>query len=321
MNPRLEALLTSFQETRKEGPFSYRWHHTHDGGTPSLHVVFSAIIHGDEVGSIPGMLRAMDHLKSGQLRYGGKATFVLGNPEAARKNRRFLETDLNRLFIEHNNQTHEGLRSEQLKPIFDSCDLLVDFHQTILPTKQPFYIFPWSAVSWQWAQALQIAAVCVDATPSSGSATPTSRCADDYVNESGRPAVTIELGEKGFCKQAEDLTYSAITQALHAADRLTNQQTDITAIAAASKPLTLYETVHREPYSNSALRLRPGLINFQPVTAGELLTSPESPQLLAPASGMLLFPKYLKESYGTQAATLPKEIFRIIQPASNTPKD
>ena len=53
-----------------------------------------------------------------------------------------------------------------------------------------------------------------------------------------------------------------------------------------------YQYSHAEPYRDSGLRLRSGLVNFQPVVAGERLSAPGTPALLAPHEGVLLCPKY-----------------------------
>ena len=63
-------------------------------------MVFQAITHGDEVGPLPALLDVMSALQNGQLTFGGQVRFVLGNPEAALQGTRFVEQDLNRVFVE-----------------------------------------------------------------------------------------------------------------------------------------------------------------------------------------------------------------------------
>ena len=55
--------------------------------------------------------------------------------------------------------------AREVNAIFDQLDVLIDLHQTILDTQQPFYIFPWTEQSGLWAKAMGVATVCVDATP------------------------------------------------------------------------------------------------------------------------------------------------------------
>ncbi|MEC7984144.1 MAG: succinylglutamate desuccinylase/aspartoacylase family protein [Myxococcota bacterium] len=307
----LENLLKTFLALKESQ--SYPWMHQHNGHAHSFHIVLSTLIHGNETGPLPAFIWALQALKSGELSYGGRLTLLLGNPEAARKNQRFLESDLNRMFLDTTLQTHEAKRSREIRPIFDTADLLLDFHQTILPSAKPFYIFPWTKVSAQWARALALADSGIDATPPKGPAT--TRCADDYVSLRGKPAITIEMGEKGFHAEAETLAKTAIQRVLRIADSLAQGRTTLTEYAQEQPEIELFETVYRERYDNPQLRLRPNLINFLPIQKGEVLSAPGTPPIHAAVSGKLLFPKYPSVGSDGRPLALPKEIFRIIAKA------
>ena len=278
-----------------------------------MHIVLSTLIHGNETGPLPAFLWAIEALLSQSLSYGGTVTFVLGNPEAARKDQRFLESDLNRMFLKNNLQTHESRRAQELMPIFDAAELLIDFHQTILPSEKPFYICPWTDISSTWARALALSNAGVDATPPPGPAS--TRCADDYVSLRGKPAITIELGEKGFHQEAESVAQKAIVRAFSIADAIAEGEL-LTEMAAQQPHITKYETLHREPYASSQLLLREGLINFLPVTTGEILSAPGTPTITATIDGCLLFPKYPAFDHAGKPLARPKEIFRIVAPVS-----
>ena len=307
----IHELLKQFQE-HANGEM-YPWMFVHNGGEHNHHIVFSTLIHGNETGPLPAFLWAIEALKSGLISYGGMITFILGNPEAARKDQRFLESDLNRMFLDTPLDTHESRRAQKLMPIFDTADVLIDFHQTILPSAQPFYICPWTTLSSQWARALALSPAGVDATPPTGPAT--TRCADDYVSMQGKPAITIELGEKGFHQEAEDVAKQAIRRSMHISTSI-HQGVSLDTLSLKCPTITLYKTLHREPYAHDDLLLRPGLINFLPVQKGEILSAPNTPDIHAHIDGCILFPKY--PSVGKDGRTLarPKEIFRIVAPIS-----
>ena len=110
--------------------------------------------------------------------------------KVARADVRFLESDLNRMFLPNDKNTHEANRARELMPIFDTADLLIDFHQTILHTERAFYICPLTKQVHNWAKALQCTNAIVDATPKNIE-TATTRCADDYMYIQGKPALTI----------------------------------------------------------------------------------------------------------------------------------
>ena len=221
---RLDTLLSRFEQSARPGPFAYPWCHHFNGGEHSHHIVFGCMVHGNEFGSLPAAVRLVEALNAGEIGFGGKVTIFIGNPEAARENRRYLEADLNRVFLKTEHTTHEHLRAQALMPILDEADVFIDFHQTILETAQPFYIFPWQKAAWKWARAIRATDVWVTRSPHVNFSTG-SKCSDEYVSQTGRPGITIELSEKGFSDQAEHLCWNTITKALQISDRLAHGET------------------------------------------------------------------------------------------------
>ena len=305
----IHDLLNQFQQHANGS--SYPWMYQHHGGEHDTHIIFSTLIHGNETGPLPAFLWAINALKYGDVSYGGKITFTLGNPEAAQKDQRFLESDLNRMFLNTPLDTHESRRAKDLMHIFDTADILLDFHQTILPSARPFYICPWTEQAALWARALSLSTAGIDATPPPGPAT--TRCADDYVALQGKPAITIELGEKGFHKEAEEVAKKAIVNCIDIMSALQQNQS-LHDLANACAEITLYKTVHREPYANDELLLRSGFVNFAPVKKGEVLSAPNTPIILAPMDGCILFPKYPAVGQDGKPLARPKDIFRIVAP-------
>ena len=294
--------LDLFKSIKSSIRYNYEWHHHHNGGLHEFHIAICSIIHGDEVGSLPAILQIIENLQSGRLQYGGLLTIILGNPEAAMQNVRFIESDLNRVFIETKPYNHETERAQEIMPILNDCDLLLDLHQTILPSYNPFYIFPHSDQSFAWAKAIKATTALVDATPRKPA---TTRCADEYVWLQQKPAITLELGKKGFSQLAQECSLQTIRKTIELADDIHLRNTTLDDYKTDS--LKIFQTVHREPFSNPNYQLRPGLINFTPVKKGELLTAQSSPKIHASADGKILFPKYPPPN-----KALPKEIFRII---------
>ena len=283
-----QLLAEFFQHAQPFG--ATKWSHHHDGGQYAHTLVISGLIHGNETGSLPAIIETIKALNSGKIKHGGQIIFTLGNPEAALKNVRFLRSDLNRVFLETPLETHEAMRARELMPIFDQADVLIDLHQTILDTQQPFYIFPWTEQSGLWAKAMGVATVCVDATPDPSKPIMT-QCADDYVRALGKPAITIELGEKGINESSHQIAVAAISKAIDISAHISHG-TGLHRLIAQDKKLTIYVTAHREAHGDVNRRLKPGLINFMPVVKGEKLNAADSPSIIAPLTGMILFPKY-----------------------------
>ena len=278
------------------------------------------MVHGDEVGSLPAALRLITALSDQSIPYGGRVTIFVGNPEAGLEDRRFLEADLNRVFLEGAGDTHEAKRAREIMPILDQADLFVDFHQTILSTERPFYIFPWQPVGWRWARNLRAADVWVTRNPGQAFSAGT-RCADEYVRMLGKPGITIELSKKGFDQAAERIAWESMISTLRTADNIYCNATTLDESARKQPDLLFFHTVHREAFSSDELALRQGLTNFKSVRAGELLSSPDSTQLLAPMDGNLLFPKYPSREEGRAVNPVPKEIYRVIRPLTEHPAE
>ncbi len=319
MSHPLHAPLAAFDALASPGPFAYPRTFHHDGGQHSHHVVVGSMIHGDEVGSLPAVVAVARALASGALAYGGKVTFFVGNPEAGLQDRRFLESDLNRVFVDEPPDDHEGRRARALKPILDAADVFIDLHQTILASRERFWIAPFQTVGWHWVRALQASSMWITRSPGTAFSTGTM-CADEYVRAQGRPGLTLELGEKGFGHGAEAVAEAAIRRLLDLSDRIAAGSTTLETEAEAAPDLTFVETVHREPFGSSDLALRPGFVNFTPVTAGESLHADGHPPLHAATDGWLVFPKYPpRDPSGAYVTPLPGEILRIVAPMDAHP--
>jgi len=317
----LQSHLRRFEELNQPEPGGYRWSHHHDGGEHTIHLVFGSMTHGDEVGSLPGVVRALERLQEGSLRFGGRLTFFIGNPEAGLERKRFLEQDLNRMFMEREDAAHEVRRARQLMPILDRADLLVDFHQTILATHRPFYICPWHRVGWLWARALAGAEHWITRPPHQSFASGLV-CADEYVRLQGKAGLTLELGEQGFFPEAGELACRTIERALVIADKLATRDKALDEAAMGMPELAFMQTVHREKFVDPKMALREGLINFEPVAEGDLLSAAGCPELRAPSSGAVLFPKYPpRDPLGNATEPRPGELYRIVQALSGHPLD
>ena len=335
---RLERLLNAFSEARAalDAPPAYEWAWTYDGraeGEEGVHIGASAIVHGDEVGPLEGLLDVMEALAQGKLSFRGRFTCFLGNPEAARGGVRFLEDDLNRVFRPLRPEeeaealpTHEARRAQALTPLLNSFDVYVDFHQTILPVAQPFYICPWSGESWRWARLMGGAQAWVTRHPERGGGG--LACADEWVRLRGRPSLALELGALGFSPEARAAVWRSLSRAFRAAEELSRvgvfaRRDTLDLIARAQPDLRFYETTARVPLSDPRACLQPGWINFAEVREGQLLSPPAAPvEVRAPASGALLFPKYPpRDAEGAALPPAPSELLRVVSPLAAHPLD
>ncbi len=306
----LAELLRDFQGLQN-GPVP--WSFVHDGGRHARSVVVGSMVHGDETGSLPALIRVARDLQEGRCSFGGRVALFVGNPEAGLQDARFLEADLNRVFVDSELTTHEHLRARELRVLLDGAEVFLDLHQTILPTQRPFYIFPWSPEGAAWARAVGGADSWVSRAPGQ-SFSPGTCCADEYVRDRGGVGFTLELGRRGLRADQDQRAEAAIRRVIELNEALAGGAS-IEDLARQRPPLSLVRTVWMEPCLSRDQRLRPDLENFQPVRAGELLSAPGAPQLRAPVEGLLLFPKYPPRD-----RPLPGELVRIVQPLPQPPE-
>jgi len=272
--------------------------------------------HGDEVGSLPGMLEVMTALSSGAMTFGGTVDFFIGNTAAGLANRRFVEADLNRVFLPEAPPSLERTRALQLESLLTDCDLFIDFHQTARPSQLAFYTLPWRPQEASWIRALQGGSAWIT-RPAGQSFSPGMKCADEFVRDQGRPGLTLELGEKGFSSDATVRTAAVIRRALSLLDAIATRGPNALQEAADAQPeIPLYQYSYAHPYERRTHQLREGLVNFQPVVAGEDLSAPSSPPIRVPHDGMLLFPKYPPAD-----TPLPAAQFRLASPLTFRPEE
>ncbi|MED5371008.1 MAG: succinylglutamate desuccinylase/aspartoacylase family protein [Myxococcota bacterium] len=285
-------------------------------GSPGPHLTLCCLTHGDETGSLPAAIELLESLDGGRPLV-GSLTVILGNPRAAQAGVRFTEADLNRVFLP-GPDSYERRRAAALMPLLAQADVVVDIHQTIGPTAHPFHIHPWSPRLELWARILQGAEHWVTRPLGESFASGTC-CLDEYVRNQHIPALTIELGQQGIDARTTTLAAAVMERALAATAAMAQGQ-DLEALTHSAPPVQHWRTVHKEPYASPALRLRPGLRNFERVQAGELLSAPDSPELRAPCAGALLFPKYPpRDAQGAPTGPLPVDIFHLLTPMEQHP--
>ena len=300
--------LDQFLSRASTGPFGYPdCHHFQGAGAHGQHTVLGFVTHGNEHGSLPAALA----LQASLLRTAppGPVTLLLGNVEAARADQRFLEEDFNRVFtFDRPAESKERKRAALLRPLLDSADVFLDFHQTQTPTTSAFYTFPWSSALANWARLLAAAPVGLTRAPgqvfSKG-----LRCLDEYVRDQGKVGLTVETGYRGQDAEQAALVHRTAQRLLRAVEQTASGKDTLHALATEHPPITWYTTKHIVHTSSPKMRLKPGLSNWSQVAKGETLSSEDSPAFSSPISGRALFPKY-----PTPKQAPPPELVRIACP-------
>ncbi|MEK6895303.1 MAG: succinylglutamate desuccinylase/aspartoacylase family protein [Nanoarchaeota archaeon] len=97
-------------------------------------------VHGNEVCGVKAADLLLPKLK---IIY-GKVTFIYANLEAIKQNKRFVEQNLNRCFIDEQSfeikQSLEGKTAKEISPYLDRADALLDIHASLTKDSIPFVI-------------------------------------------------------------------------------------------------------------------------------------------------------------------------------------
>ena len=100
--------------------------------TEGEHVVVVGGTHGNEPAGVRAMVVFHRRLKDGEIKLNsGKVSLLMGNPQAYRKDRRYVDRDLNRSFGDPDDAALEGRRAGEIKKYLDqNTDIraLLDLH-------------------------------------------------------------------------------------------------------------------------------------------------------------------------------------------------
>ncbi len=288
-----QTYLDVFSQLHQKHGGPIEWSLTFDFGQHTKHIVFGGITHGNETGSLPAMAKMAQKLANGETNYGGRVTLMLGNIQACLADKRFLEADLNRVFLDEAPESLEKDRAFQMMKVLDQADVFVDFHQTIEPSEKPFYIFPFHEEGYQWARVLG-GGVSLITRNSKHAFSEGCVCADEYARNRGIPGITLEMGQKGITPLADELTWQTMERALAATDKLAAGETIAMQMQNLNPPeFEFIEIQYAQDFGGPRTRLNPGLLNFTWVEAGQVIGQhdDDSP-IVVPQDGYLVFPKY-----------------------------
>jgi len=273
---------------------------------------FLGITHGNEVAGLKSLNETLRLIDQGMLPVRIPMAFFLGNVPAARKNTRFLERDLNRSFMTPSTSSAEERRAKELETPLGETAYLVDFHQVTARAAEPFFIFPYSRAGYTFARHIAPERPIVTHWDSHFS--DEGRCTDEFVIDKGGVGISIELGQNGFDP------YQVATGTLTAVKAIL--VVEAYASVGAAQQLPPIDPVHPKhvyswaavmAYPDGKVALDPGWYNFQAIEKGVRLGTVDGQVITAPASGMILFPKYIKQSAEPSEVQRPTELMRILR--------
>jgi len=145
-------------------------------------------VHGDE----PCGVEAIGEVFSGLDISSGKVYFGYGNPRAISAQKRFIDANLNRLFVDEDQLSEEEKdsceheRAQHLKKYLDKSEVLLDLHASKTPSSPPFIICEENAEDLAKCLPAEIIVSGFDDIQPGGT--------DYYMNKSGGIGICLECG-------------------------------------------------------------------------------------------------------------------------------
>lgn len=280
------------------------------GSKKGPHIVVTSMLHGDEVGSLPALVKILEE----GVEFAGTLTLVLGNVPASHCRTRYLQDDLNRVFLDNPASSWERKRAQEIMPLIRGADVYIDFHQTKAPSELPFYISPFHLPSYYWARLLGATSAAITRMPGL-SFVNNARCSDEYAHMNNVPGLTIELGQRGFTTLAENIAYQTIKRALEFAPVVHKRPSDLKKLAEAEKELEFFEGFYTEHFTDPRRKMKEEMSNFTFVKKGQVVgTCPVQGELRSPEDGFMLFPQHPpRDTNGFALGPATKDLYSLVR--------
>ncbi len=279
MDP-LDVFLKLCHELGLEQVEEYVYRFSFPGAKKTL--LLSALIHGNETGSLHLLIRILQSLGEGGISPSINILFSLGNLSAYHANKRFITHDLNRSFGAVKDNSFEIERAQVLKKILAQVDVMIDFHQTLEPVAKPFFLFPFNEKNILFANALDPSVNKITYQRTILEGTTFSGAAD----AAGISAITIETGLKGFDPAQINYGFLVFENAL---EFLNPERENI----HSSEYYNLFTWAETVSNPDQQYELVSKFENFEPILKDSPLAHSQDGKVLkSPIDGFIIFPKY-----------------------------
>lgn len=219
------------------------------------------------------------------------------------KNLRYIETDLNRTYGQNNHDTLENRRSNIIKPIIDQCDYIIDIHQCIEDTLNPFFILPYSEESHQWiiSTAPNIPVIKkLNITQASTLST--------YGYLEGKMAVTFEVGSHGVDVYQLEVGIHTTQSFLNFA---WSNHRHPQAIRPEQHTASTYDIQHFQPYTGGEVKFEKNFKNFESIHKNQVIAYVNGIAISSPITGKVLL--YPQKWFVKNSTVQPDGLFIVIQ--------
>ena len=261
-------------------------------------------LHGNEPSGVIALQNVFEKLNEEKIPIRGKFVGLAGNLPALHENKRFIDEDLNRIFSKRRIQslkTQAELNAEEreLEYILTAMDELnehhdeiyfIDCHTTSSPTI-PYISVNEYPKSLGLAQQYPLFNVI-------GLEKSIPGCLAEYFNRKGYNGLTIEAGKHHTITSIENTEASiwlflVYTGVIDKEDLpMYDEQLDLLEERVTERSEDFKVVEHYKIRSGEDFRMKPGYVNFQKVSEGEVLATNQTETIRSSHDGRILMPLY-----------------------------
>lgn len=205
----------------------------------------------------------------------GVVYFVFANPKAIVENKRFIDKNLNRCFL--NNQegkSYEELRAKDLMKILESSDGLLDVHASNSPETIPFAI---TDNGFDIVKNMNFEIIATGFDEIEPGAT------DGYMKNKGKVGICLECGYAGKSEENTDLAYNSIIQFLQYFNAINN------LIPNANLTQKILHVDEIQKVTSKEFKLTKTFRDFETLKKGFIIAKDEKNEYVADKERVVLF--------------------------------
>ena len=280
-----------------------------EGTEPGPVALCTAAVHGNEPAGVEASLRAAEKLSRLSGAFKGSFVVLIGNSPALEVKQRYLEADLNRLWMAEQvsklrtaPEQYKQISSEhrQQVELFEALDELsgaasgdvffIDLHSTSSESI-PFVVCLGDSAGLELSRYFPIPTVSAATDKISGSLI-------EFMTNHSTGAITIE-GGKHNSAETVDRIEAALWVFLCSIGNLDSSQVDTyqdyydtLAVSAAEYNRNFEEFYHHRVSEGDGFSMTEQLLNFQQVSAGQVVAKDNSGSIAVPHDGLIFLPTY-----------------------------
>jgi succinylglutamate desuccinylase len=250
----------------------------------SSHILFSSIIHGNEILGVHLIKYFLECLVDGSIQHQNHLIFIWGNIPAYLLGQRLVDNDLNRSFLVDQPSTSEQMRAKDISTLASQSDLTIDLHQTTAESATPFFLFKYSDLTYQMAKTIDPNFPIMVYT--SNKLHTEGASFSQFSIKNNIPHITLEMGQAGFDQKQFDHFSKCLTHFI--STKLSEIKNRLMDVNTENNIWQVKESISKVDDAE----LIPGLKNFEILKKGTHLYTLNGQKYIMLDEGAILFPKY-----------------------------